>query len=216
MRKRVWIYATPFLIWAVAGWLQLNGEKWIINGILSVKEVGIYAIMMAIVNALVVIPSNVINEFATPIIYQNYADLENIKNIKKGYLYIKIIMVLVFILSIFSTILTYFFAEDIILIISSSKYTNYWYLLPLLTFGTGLFYTGQTQTILGMALDKPQKYLFPKILIGLLAVGFNFLFIKTFGLNGVAYTIILMGFFYVIHIYFINLKIENSFYKHIN
>ena len=40
MRKRVWIYATPFLIWAVAGWMQLNGEKWIINGILTLKDVG--------------------------------------------------------------------------------------------------------------------------------------------------------------------------------
>jgi len=178
MRKRVWIYATPFLIWAVAGWMQLNGEKWIINGILTLKDVGIYAIMMAIVNALVVIPSNVINEFATPIIFQKYADLENIKNMEKGYTYIKIIMLLVFILSIISTVVTYFFAEDLILIISSKDYINYWYLLPLLTFGTSLFYLGQTQTILGMALDKPKKYLPPKILIGILAIVFNFVVYK--------------------------------------
>ena len=216
MRKRIWIYATPFLIWAVTGWMQLNGEKWIINGILSVKEVGIYAIMMAIVNALVILPSNVINEFATPIIFQNYADLGNLKNMKKGYTYIKIIMLLVFALSILSTVVTYFFAEDLIIIISSKEYINYWYLLPLLTFGTGLFYIGQTQTILGMALDKPKKYLFPKILIGILAIVFNLLFIKIFGLNGVAYTIILIGFLYVIHITLINRKIEDSFYKQIN
>jgi len=215
MRKRVWVYSTPFLIWAFAGWLQLNGEKWIINGILSVKEVGIYAIMMAIVNALVVIPGNVINEFATPIIFKNYADLKNIANIKKGYLYIKIIMLLVFALTILSTVVTYFFAKDLIIIISSNEYVNYWYLLPLLTFGIGLFYTGQTQTILGMALDEPKKYLFPKLLIGGLSIVFNLLFIKAFGLNGVAYTIILIGLLYVLHITFINGKMEKSFYKHI-
>jgi len=213
IRKRVLIYVTPFLIWATAGWMQLNGEKWIINGILSVREVGVYAIMMAIVNALVVVPSNVINEFATPIIYQNFADLGNLENMEKGHAYIKIIMLLVFTLSIISTILTYFFAEDLIITISSKEYLNYWYLLPLLTFGTGLFYIGQTQTILGMALDKPRKYLLPKILIGIFAIVFNLLFIKTFGLNGVAYTIILIGFIYVIHINFINRKIENSFYR---
>ncbi len=216
MRKRVWIYATPFLIWAAAGWLQLNGEKWIINGILTVKAVGIYAIMMLIVNALVVIPSNIINEFATPIIFQNYADLKNLENTKKGYLYIRIILLLVFVLTVISTIITYYFAEDLIIIISSREYIKYWYLLPLLTFGTGLFYIGQTQTILGMALDKPKKYLFPKLLIGGLSVILNLIFIKAFGLNGVAYTILLIGFIYVIHITIVNRNIEDSFNKQIN
>jgi len=215
MRKRILLYATPFLIWAVAGWLQLNGEKWIINGFLSVKVVGVYAIMMAIVNALVVIPTNVINEFAQPIIFKNYSDLKNLEDINKGYLYINIIMVSVFVLTIFSTVITYFFAKQLITIISSKEYSGYWYLLPLLTFGTGLFYLGQTQTILGLALDKPKKYLLPKILIGVLAVLFNLFFIKTFGLNGVAYTIILIGFLYVIHISLINRKIESVFYKNI-
>ena len=169
--------------------------------------------MMAIVNALVVIPSNIINEFAYPIIYQNYADPNNKENIKKGYLYIKIILTLVFLLSIVSTAITYFFADKLILLISSNEYTTYWYLLPLLTFGAGLFYTGQTQTVLGMALEKPQKYIFPKILIGVMAVVLNFLLIKTFGLNGVAYSVIFIGLFYAIHIYFINLKMEDSFLK---
>lgn len=216
MRKRVWIYATPFLIWAAAGWLQLNGEKWIINGILTIKEVGIYAVMMAIVNALVVIPSNIINEFATPIIFQNYADLGVLENIKRGYIYIKIITLLVFVLTVISTIITYYFAENLITIISSKEYIKYWYLLPLLTFGTGLFYTGQTQTILGMALDKPKKYLFPKLLIGGLAVILNLIFIKIFGLNGVAYTILLIGFIYVIHITIVNRNIDDSFNKQVN
>ena len=215
MGKRIWVYATPFLIWAIAGWLQLNGEKWIINGILSVKEVGVYAIMMAIVNALVIIPTNVINEFATPIIFKNYSDLKNMDDINKGYLYINIIMISVFLLTVFSTTITYFFAEQLITIISTKEYSGYWYLLPLLTFGTGLFYLGQTQTILGLALDKPREYLFPKILVGVLAVLFNLFFIKIFGLNGVAYTIILIGFLYVIHISLINRKIESEFYKSI-
>ena len=216
MRNRVWIYAAPFLIWAGAGWLQLSGEKWIINGLLTVKDVGIYAIMMSIVNALVVIPSNIINEFATPIIFQNYSDLKNLENVNKGHQYIKIIMLLVFVITIISTVITYYFGTGLILIISSKEFVNYWYLLPLLTFGTGLFYTGQTQTVLGMALDRPRKYLPPKLLIGFLAVIFNLIFIKTFGLNGVAYTILLVGFIYIIHITVVNRNIEDSFNKQVN
>lgn len=66
MRRTTAAYIIPFLIWGISGWLQSNGERWIISGLLSVSDVGIYAIMMSLVNALVAIPNNMIAEFATP------------------------------------------------------------------------------------------------------------------------------------------------------
>ena len=131
--KTVLLYVTPFLIWATAGWLQLNGEKWILNGILSVRDVGIYAIMMSIVNALVVIPNNIITEFATPIIFKQFADMKNLKNMKSGYIYIKINMLIIILITLFATVLTLFLGQELITLISSKQYTE---ILPL------FFYTG--------------------------------------------------------------------------
>lgn len=207
MSKTVWIYVTPFLIWAGAGWLQLNGEKWILNGILSVSDVGIYAIMMSLVNALVVIPNNIVIEFATPIIFKQFANMKNTENMKAGYIYIKINMLIIILITSLATILTFFLGKELIDLISSEQYSIYWYLLPILVLGTGLFYTGQAQTLLGMALSLPKKYLSPKIIIGLGSVALNFFFVSHFGINGIAYSVLLIGFIYVVYITIVNKKI---------
>ena len=126
----VMVYISPFLIWGAAGWFQTNGEKWIINGVLSVTDVGIYAIMMAVVNALVIIPNNIINEFATPIIFKQFADMSNRKNIITGYMYIKINMVIILLITVASTVLTFLWGKELIILISSTDYSVYWYILP--------------------------------------------------------------------------------------
>ncbi len=203
----VMVYISPFLIWGAAGWFQMNGEKWIINGVLSVTDVGIYAIMMAIVNALVVIPNNIITEFATPIIFKQFADMKNKDNILTGYTYIKINMVIILLISIAATVLTFFWGKEIILLISSTRYTVYWYVLPFLILGTGLFYTGQAQTLLGFGMSQPQKYIAPKVIIGVGSLGVNYLFISGFGLKGISYSILLIGLLYVLYITLVNRKI---------
>ncbi|MEO8231502.1 MAG: hypothetical protein ABI638_04425 [Ignavibacteriota bacterium] len=207
MTRTVLIYISPFLIWGAAGWLQMNGEKWIINGVLSVKEVGIYAIMMAIVNALVVIPNNIITEFATPIIFKQFSDISNEENINTGYTYIRINTLLIILISIIATLLTFLWGEEIISLISSKNYAIYWQVLPLLVLGTGLFYTGQTQTLLGLGLSKPQKYIAPKLIIGIGSIGLNLFFISTFGFMGISYSILIIGLMYVTYISIVNKRI---------
>ena len=205
--RTVMIYISPFLIWGIAGWFQLNGEKWIINGVLSVTDVGIYAIMMAIVNALVVIPNNIITDFTTPIIFKQFADMNNRENINTGYTYIKINMLIILLITVFATLLTFLWGKEIIKLISSQSYAVYWYILPLLVLGTGLFYTGQAQTLLGMGLSKPQKYIAPKLIIGVGSLGLNFLSVSMFGIQGISYSILLIGLIYVVYITLVNGRI---------
>lgn len=205
--KTVMIYISPFLLWGAAGWFQMNGEKWIINGVLSVTDVGIYAIMMAIVNALVVIPNNIITEFATPIIFKQFADMNNKENIDAGHIYIKINMLIILLITLASTVITFLWGETLINLISNKSYAVYWQILPLLVFGTGLFYTGQAQTLLGMGLGKPQKYLAPKIIIGVGSLGVNYLSVSVFGIKGISYSILFIGMIYVLYITLVNRRI---------
>ncbi len=211
MKSELFLYMAPFLIWGFSGWLQLNGEKWIINGLLSTYDVGIYAAMMALVNGLVIVPNNIISDFATPIIFKQYADMRNEENINVGFHYIRLNMLIIFLLTIFSTLITWLWGRELIILISSRDYVVYWYLLPLLCLGTGLFLTGQAQTVFGMALNKPKKYLMPKISIGLFSIVLNFIFIKYFGINGVAYTVLSIGILYVTYIALVNKKIRHAF-----
>ncbi len=207
IRSQLFTYTLPFLTWGIFGWLQLNGEKWIINGVLSTAEVGVYAIMMALVNALVMIPNNIIAEFATPIIFKQFSDLKNEKEITTGYSYIKLNVLVVISITLFSTLLTFFLGKQLIVIISNESYTAYWYILPLLCLGTGMFLIGQALTYLGMSLNLPKKYLSPKISVGCISVLLNLYFINKFGLVGVSYSVLLVGLIYVVYILIVNKKI---------
>ncbi len=211
MRLQLFGYMAPFLIWGFSGWLQLNGEKWIINGLLSTYDVGIYAAMMALVNGLVIVPNNIISDFATPIIFKQYADMQNKESVNIGFHYIRLNMLVIFLLTVFSTLFTWLWGRDLIILISSKEYIVYWYLLPFLCLGTGLFLTGQAQTVFGMALNRPNKYLIPKVSIGIFSIILNFIFIKIFGISGVAYTVLTVGLLYVIYIALVNKRIRRAF-----
>ncbi len=207
MKTSMLKYMIPFFIWGFSGWLQLDGEKWIINGVLSTSDVGIYAMMLGIVNGLIIVPYTVISEFWTPIIFKQYADLNNKQSVRLGTQYIRLNMTVIFAVSLFSTVVTYLWGKKLIIFISNADYAVYWYLLPLLCLGTGLLYTGQSLTIHGMALNVPNKYLLPKVSVGFVSVGLNLLLINVFGLNGVAYTIIIIGILYTSYIVIINKKL---------
>lgn len=204
-------YIIPFVLWGVSGWLQLNGEKWIINDYLSTSDVGIYGVMMAVINSLVIIPNNIIVEFAMPIIFKYYADLKHKENVLTGYVYIKLIFILVLFLTAGATIVSFFAGSFLIKLISNDSFTTFSYLLPSLTLGTGLFFTGQALTNLGMALNKPDKYLAPKIAVGVLSVILNLVLIKILGIEGVSYSVLISGTVYVFYIWIVNKKILKSF-----
>jgi O-antigen/teichoic acid export membrane protein len=201
-------YAAPFFIWGISGWLQLNGEKWIIAKLLLTSDVGIYAVMMTMVNALIILPNNMLSQFGIPIIFQKFSNPAHKENVNEGIGYINGIVVLTLCITAAASVVTYFFGEGLILLISNKNFTAYWYLLPLFALGTGLFYSGQAMTNLGLAVNQPKKYLAPKISTGIVSVLLNVFMIYFYGLNGLAFSIILIGIFYILYIYIINKKLK--------
>jgi O-antigen/teichoic acid export membrane protein len=211
--KSIAAYSTPFLFWGLAGWLQLNSEKWIIAKILSASDVGIYSVMVSLVSILIGIPNTLLNEFSLPIIFQQFTDLKDKEKTEKGFNYIKILSWLVAAITVVSTLITLFFGRYLLLLISYREYTIYYYLLPLLTFGTGLFLTAQTMINLGLALNIPRIYLIPKIMIGIFSVVLNIILINSLGVSGAAYSVLTVGVIFFIYISMINKKLVNGFIK---
>jgi O-antigen/teichoic acid export membrane protein len=66
---------------------------------------------------------------------------------------------------------------------------------------------------LGLALNHPKVYLVPKVLIGIISVGLNFIFISKFGVNGAAYTVLSVGIVFFIYISLINKKLVSDLRK---
>ena len=205
--KLVLNYSIPFAIWGFAGWLQLNGDKWIIAEFLSTREVGIYALMTSILNAFIAVPSNLFGEFLSPIIFNQFSDLNDKVSNTVGYKYIKINIYGVIAISVITFIIAAVLGKEIIILVSNPSFAGYWYLLPVISIGLGTFYTGQSMVFLGMALNKPKRYLFPKIFIGVLSIILNLILIKIWGLAGIAVTVLLIGFIYLFLIYRTNTKL---------
>ncbi len=199
-------YSAPFMIWGVAGWLQLNSEKWIVNGLLSIEDVAYYGIMISLVNAFIAMPSNIIGEFFTPLIFKNFSG-EN-PDIKKGKFYIIITTIAVVLLGSVSGLLFIFTGEFLITLISNSAYAKYAVYLAPIAFGNALFYAGQTLALKGLAMNRPGIYMLPKILTGLISVGLYYFLIKTYGFAGLGYAVIISGAFYLVITYTANLTLD--------
>ena len=204
IKKEIYAYVLPFIVWGQASWLQLNGEKWIIADILSTSDVGIYAVMISLVNALISIPGNYISEFLAPIIFKNFSDLNNKENVNIGINYIKINIAVIAVLTVCVTLFMFFFGYEMIIIISSRSFASYSYLLPLLSLGVGLFNIGQAMTTLGLGFNKPKIYLAPKLIVGVLSLAANIFFVLWFGIDGIAYSSLLIGIFYITATYLAN------------
>ncbi|MCK6605326.1 MAG: hypothetical protein L6Q59_10560 [Ignavibacteriaceae bacterium] len=199
-------YSAPFIIWGAAGWLQLNSEKWIVNGLLSLDDVAYYGIMISLVNAFIAVPSNIISEFFTPLIFKNFSG-EN-PDIKKGRFYIMITTLTVMFLGFGAGVLFIFTGEFFITLISNKSYTLQAAYLAPIAFGNALFYAGQTLALKGLALNRPGIYMIPKILTGVISVGLYYFLIKFYGFAGLGYAVIISGSFYLAVTYIANLTLE--------
>lgn len=206
--NRIRGYSLPFVIWGLSGWLQLNSEKWMMANLLSLENVGVYGVMAVIVNMFVAIPANILSEFISPVVFANYSDPANAERVKKGKLYIMITFFSVVVIAAVSVLLSWAGGEWIIRLFSSGSYVSYANLLPLFVIGAGLFNSGQALTMEGLALNKPQAYLAPKILGGLAALAANYYFISSYGLPGAAYASLFAGAFYLLYIIFINSRLS--------
>ena len=119
-------------------------------------------------------------------------------------------MVLVLAITVVATFVTAFWGKEFIILISSQRYAVYSNLLPFLCAGTGLFYTGQALSSLGLSMNRPGKYIYPKIITGILSILLNYYLIKSIGIAGTAYTALIIGFIYLVYIALVNMNIIKS------
>ena len=190
-------FGAPFAIWGLAGWLQSNSERWIIGTVLSTSDVGVYAMMLTIANVLIAYPYGVMAQLFTPAAYRRLHDLEDAARVDEGLRLIRVFGFGMVALTGVAATATLLFGRLAISWLSSPAFAAFWYLLPVVCVGTGLFYVGQALSLVGASLNAPRIYLAPKILAGLLAVGFNTVAAWAFGLSGIAVVSWAVGGIYV-------------------
>lgn len=202
-------YAVPFLVWGGAFWLQQNGERWIIAEMLSTADLGVYAVMLALVNGMVHKPGTVINEFMMPVIFGQFAG-GGIEQRAAGAKYILSTNAIIVLLALGTAVFTWFTGEWLIVFISSEAYTGFAYLLPLLCLGAGILQIAQTMCNYGYALKQPGRYMAPKVISGLITPFIIAGGIYLYALDGVAYGLLAANSFYLLLIWITNRKITRD------
>jgi O-antigen/teichoic acid export membrane protein len=203
IKSNILAFSIPFIIWGATGWLQSNSERWVIASFLTTSDVGIYAVMISLANYLIALPSGIISQFATPIIYERASHKEhNALSSVKDLVWGNSILVL------FMMLVSFLFGKYMILFVSDSSFCVYWYLLPVICLGMGLFQIAQGLTTVGMLLNKPKIYLFPKIFSGILALVLNITFIHVFGISGIAMALCLTNLVYLLLVVFVNRNVQ--------
>lgn len=203
-------FSLPFAASGLAGWLQFNSERWVILTFLSSADVGAYAVIITLVNFAVTVPQGILTQFATPFIYERFSGPAEAERIKEGRTFLTYLSICSAAFVGIITLLAAFFGKDAIILLSSEQYARWWYLLPVLCLGTGLFYVGQALCLLGLSLNLPHRYMFPRIASGVLLVALNVLLLNLFGMIGIAVAICLSGLFYLFLIITVNGKIGKS------
>jgi len=203
-------FSIPFGIWGVTGWMQSSSERWVIAHYLTTADVGIYALMITIANYIIAMPCGIIGQFVLPLIYKRVSSTDE-KLRKEAFKIMNYLIISTATLVICASIITALFGRQTILLLGGSKYTDFWYLLPVLCIGTGLFHVGQSFTTFGMLLNVPDKYILPKVASGIIAVLSNIVLISFFGMLGISLSICFTSLAYLLLVIFINSRIKSEF-----
>ncbi len=198
--RSVAAFGAPFAVWGLAGWLQSNSERWIIGALLTTSGVGVYAMMLTIANVLIAFPYGVLAQLFTPAAYRRLHDLRDGPRVDEGLRIIRVFVMVVVALTAMSALGTMVFGRMAVAWLSNPAFAAYWYLLPLVCVGTGLFYVGQALCLLGASLNTPRSYLTPKLVAGCLAVASNAAAAWAFGLVGVAAASWIVGGIYAVSV----------------
>ncbi|MFZ4619221.1 MAG: lipopolysaccharide biosynthesis protein [Bacteroidota bacterium] len=207
--KKIAMYSLPFIIWGWLSWFQFNGERWVIKSMVSTSEAGKYGLAASLVNNSIVLVYGVFIQFVLPSIYSKFSQGDRTEKLK-GYSVIKIASVLTVILFSAFAVFLFFAGETVVHIISSKDFIiSSWFFL-ILTIGIGFFYVGQTLAIVGMALQRPEAYIFPKIISAVVSLAGYIGGCYWFGINGIAYAVCFANAFYLISVYIVNRKLRKE------
>jgi len=176
---RIWIFSSPLAIWAVFGWLRDMSNRWYLDYFLTKEDVALFAMMSSIAMIAPTALAGLINGFLMPIIYQR-------ENKERGYarkVLLKLLPI-VFVVLLFSFIVTYYFKDEIILLISDKKYLEISWMLPWMFLTFSVYSLAMMSTYEIFAHKKTKKLLYSSVVPGVVSIILGYFFIKYYGMNG--------------------------------
>jgi O-antigen/teichoic acid export membrane protein len=202
-------YARPFIAWGAIAWIQSNGERWVIDTVMTKADVGRYGLAVSLVNSSAVLLVSVLGQFVTPIIFGKFSN-PAIEEQNKGRQLIRVYTAITVAVFLVIGLVLYVAGEPIIHLLSSRAFTLEPSVLLVLAMGLGAFYAGQAMTTLGMALNKPGAYMTTKISVSLASGILYYVGCVWQGVFGVAVGLLVANLVYLVLVYRVNRLLQKG------
>lgn len=177
--KRLWLFAYPFIIMAIFGWLRDLSSRWIIDIYLDKESVAAYTVLTTIAFIIPMGMQTILGSYIVPIIYQK-------ENQQKGFAK-KITNILLLVLPILFSLIAvfiYIFSHEVITIFSSSKYIYNNWILTSLFLSYSVYTVAMFSVYEILAQQKSKLLILPTIFSAIMTVGSSIILINYYGLTG--------------------------------
>jgi O-antigen/teichoic acid export membrane protein len=191
-------FSKPFFIWGIFAWIHQSCDRWALLTFQGADTVGAYSVIAQLAFYPLVFGSGFLGNFFIPIAYQRAGELHSKASMGSANKVLWAMVLLYTAGALLMIIVFYLFHSQLVLMISSEKYVQYSYLLPILTAAWSLYYFGQMLTGFGMLINKPNVYIRPILFSGVLAAFLTFSLVPTFSAVGIAIALGIAGFFYTV------------------
>jgi O-antigen/teichoic acid export membrane protein len=212
-KKQIIDFSWPISVFGIFTFLQLISDRWALKYFSSIEVVGLYAVLYQIGYYPLILITNVVGQYLSPILYQKAGDNSDPERIK----YVNNIIWRISLFSLgltnIAVLISYYYHSKIFLFFVDSSYSSISYLLPWVILGSGLFATSQILTINFMVEMKTKLIMKLKIITALLSVFMNIIGAYFYSINGIVIASILFPVLYILWVVLILKKdIINKFF----
>lgn len=194
--KEIFSFSWPFLVWGIFAWIHMSADRWSLQTFHGSEVVGSFAVVSQLALFPIVFSSGFLITLFRPIAFQRAEDLSQnhlIDSAKK----ILLAMTGFYVFGAIALIGVFaFLHQPLVLLISNERFAKFSGLLPGLTASWAFFYLGTILASFGLLINKPQRYIMPKIITSLIAVTSTFYLSFRVGPSGVVWGLGFSGVIY--------------------
>jgi O-antigen/teichoic acid export membrane protein len=196
LRKAILSFSTPFFVWSLFAWAHQFSDKWAILSFYGSDTVGAYSVISQMAIYPLAFGAAFLSNFMIPIAYERAGWMHSESPMQHANR-VLIGMAIIFMTGAITLVtFFYFFHRPLILLVSNPDYVQFSDMLPLLTAAWSLYYLGSVLSGFGFLAKKPNVYMAPVIVSGVLTVITTFLLGYKFNINGVISALCTTGLIY--------------------
>jgi O-antigen/teichoic acid export membrane protein len=149
-------YGGQFFALAAFAAVSMYADRWILQGMNSTYEVGIYAAAFQIANAPIALLTGVIYQFILPIIFQRAGTMATKEQIESSSRLLKITIIGSSIMLLLIVVFTYFWSALIMRVLTTPAFAQYNNMLWIMALGLSFFHVAQIIFIKAQTYNKPK------------------------------------------------------------